>query len=120
LHERRKQRFLHAVERLRSADICVVSDVDAAAERYIAQRARWSPQVQNLAQSMLYSEEKIDPALSQAAGAVDELSSALRENGNAFALCRRKNHVRLNLKNPYLFTGDGNSCSLTYLSSIQI
>jgi hypothetical protein len=58
-----RNRFFHAATRLRSAGITLTADLDSAAERYISMRSEWNSHIRNLAPSMLYSLEEIDPAL---------------------------------------------------------
>jgi hypothetical protein len=63
--ERWRQRFFNAVAKLQDANIETVPDLDAAADRYVSLRSKWSAHIQNLAPSMLYSNEEIDPAAAQ-------------------------------------------------------
>jgi hypothetical protein len=58
-----RNRFLNAAARLQAAGITLTADLDSAADRYISSRSEWSPHIRNLAPSMLYSLEEIDPAL---------------------------------------------------------
>ncbi len=58
-----RNRFLNAAARLQAAGIALTADLDSAAERYISLRSEWSPHIRNLAPSMLYSLQDIDPAL---------------------------------------------------------
>jgi hypothetical protein len=58
-----RNRFLNAAGRLQAAGISLTADLDSAADRYIRLRSEWSPHICNLAPSMLYSLQEIDPAL---------------------------------------------------------
>ena len=58
-----RNRFLNAAARLQAAGIALTADLDSAADRYISLRSEWSPHIRNLAPSMLYSLQDIDPAL---------------------------------------------------------
>lgn len=58
-----RNRFFNAAARLRSAGITLTADLDSAAERYVSMRSEWNSHIRNLAPSMLYSLEDIDPAV---------------------------------------------------------
>lgn len=58
-----RNRFFNAAARLQSAGITLTADLNSAADRYVSMRSEWSPHIRNLAPSMLYSLEEIDPAL---------------------------------------------------------
>jgi hypothetical protein len=58
-----RNRFFNAAARLQSAGITLTADLDSAADRYLSTRSEWSPHIRNLAPSMLYSLEEVDPAL---------------------------------------------------------
>ena len=58
-----RNRFFNAAARLQSAGITLTADLDSAADRYISMRSEWSSHIRNLAPSMLYSLDEIDPAL---------------------------------------------------------
>jgi len=58
-----RNRFFNAAARLQAAGIALTADLDSAAERYISLRSEWSPHIRNLAPSMLFSLEEVDPAV---------------------------------------------------------
>ena len=58
-----RNRFLNAAARLQAAGITLIADLDSAADSYISLRSEWNSHIRNLAPSMLYSLEEIDPAL---------------------------------------------------------
>jgi hypothetical protein len=58
-----RNRFFNAAARLQSAGITLTADLDSAANRYVSLRSEWNSHIRNLAPSMLYSSEEIDPAL---------------------------------------------------------
>lgn len=58
-----RNRFFNAAARLQSGGITLAADLDPAADRYVSMRAEWNSHIRNLAPSMLYSLEEIDPAL---------------------------------------------------------
>jgi hypothetical protein len=58
-----RDRFFNAAARLQSAGITRTADLDSAADRYISIRSEWNSHIRNLAPSMLYALDEIDPAL---------------------------------------------------------
>lgn len=58
-----RNRFLNTAARLQAAGIPLTADLNSAADRYISLRSEWSPHVRNLAPSMLYSLQEVDPAV---------------------------------------------------------
>jgi hypothetical protein len=70
-----RNRFFNAAARLQAAGIAVTADLDSAAERYVSLRSEWSPHIRNLAPSMLYSLEDVDPALFMPAGEEHRLAA---------------------------------------------
>lgn len=58
-----RNRFFNAASRLQSAGIALTADLETAADRYVSMRSGWNSHVRNLAPSMLFSLEEIDPAL---------------------------------------------------------
>jgi hypothetical protein len=58
-----RNRFFHAAARLQCTAIALTADLDSAADRYVSMRSEWNSHIRNLAPSMLYSSEEIDPAL---------------------------------------------------------
>jgi hypothetical protein len=57
-----RDRYHRAVLRLQQAGIQTASDTRVGAERYVTLRSEWDPLVRQLAASMAYSMEEIDPA----------------------------------------------------------
>ena len=58
-----RNRFFKAAARLQSAGITLTADLDSAADRYVSMRSEWNSHIGNLAPSMLYSLEEIDPGV---------------------------------------------------------
>jgi len=56
-----ERQFRAGVDRMRSAGIPVVSDIEAAARRYVEMRSIWAPAVQGLAHAMAYELVDVDP-----------------------------------------------------------
>jgi hypothetical protein len=59
--EQWRRRFFDAVTRLRTANIQVAPDLEAAANSYIDLRSKWGVYIARLAPSMMYSMDEIDP-----------------------------------------------------------
>lgn len=58
-----RNHFFNATARLQSAGITLAAELDSAAEHYVSMRSEWNSHIRNLAPSMLYSLEEIDPPL---------------------------------------------------------
>jgi hypothetical protein len=58
-----RARFLRACEFLASQEVPLAADRDAAARRYVEERARWQPRLDTLGRYATYGRDEIDPAL---------------------------------------------------------
>jgi len=57
-----RERYDHAVTRLRAAGIATTPDHEAGARRYIARRQEWDPRIAALAAYLVYDWDAIAPA----------------------------------------------------------
>jgi len=61
-----RERYRNAVQRLQRAGIPTAEDENAGAERYVALRREWDPDVATLSRSMRINLHEIDPAVARA------------------------------------------------------
>ena len=58
-----RERFMRACEHLQRASVPIAADREAAASRYVDERAKWQPRLDTLGRYATYGKDEIDPAL---------------------------------------------------------